>query len=98
MGRAAVWRLRFREQSCSADRRMGAAAGRTLSGGFCEMLHGAGDQPAWDEAACRERRSSRIGGRARGTSKCGEPTPMKTKLPIRRAILERKTYEPPAEG
>lgn len=23
---------------------------------------------------------------------------MKTKLPVRREILERKTYEPPAEG
>src|SRR5882762_1180845 len=47
------------------------------------------------------RRSRRIYGRSRrlaGTPQRPEDSPMKTRLPVRDAILKRKTYEAPSEG
>jgi len=44
------------------------------------------------------RRNARRRGGTDGASQCSEVPPMKPVLPVRRAILERRTYEAPAEG
>src|SRR5277367_5629553 len=57
----------------------------------------------WFSAARRYRRNPRrIRGFAGSSQRCEDSpsgdSPMKTRLPVRRAILDRQTYEAPGEG
>src|SRR5437867_11048566 len=98
MGCAAAWRLRHGEQSRSADRRLGAHARRTFGGRLCKMHQRANHH---QQGVSPSRRCRGNSGGIRGldgTSQRREDPPMKVRLPVRQAILNRRTYEAPAEG
>src|SRR5215470_6117383 len=62
------------------------------------MRHGTGDFAQGVCQARLRRRSSRHCRKPAGALQRREDPPMKTRLPVRQAILKRKTYEAPAEG
>src|SRR5215467_3941470 len=98
VGSAASRRLRYREQSRFADGRLGAHAWRTFRSRLCKMHQRANHHQQGIRAACRSRGNSCGSGRVDGPPQCCESPPMKVQLPVRQAILDRRTYEAPAEG
>src|SRR5258708_36894120 len=77
---------------------MGAEARRAQRGRFREMHQRTIHRPPSGFAARRGCANAGARGRASGAcQRCGG-APMSVQLPVRKAILERRTYEPPGEG
>src|SRR5258708_30639480 len=77
---------------------MGAPTRRSFVRGFCKMHHRAKHFAKRFSAPCKIRRDFSRSRRSARAPQCCKDSPMKSHLPVRAAILKRKTYEAPAEG
>src|SRR5580704_9990783 len=98
LGRAASRRLPQRQQSRFADRWLGTHARRPFRSRFCKVPERPDHRARRLPASRSGRRNIGAGRRLVRSRKCRRGSPMKPRLPIRQAILDRRTYEAPAEG